>query len=52
MLLHGPGLVQSEKMLLGLDLFVVACTHHEYFYPERDVVWNSDQSPAWEGVPT
>jgi hypothetical protein len=35
---HGPGLVQSEKMLLGPGLFVLACAHHEYCYPERDVV--------------
>ena len=35
---HGPGLVQSEKMLLGPGVFVMACAHHEYFYPERDVM--------------
>ena len=27
---HGPGLVQSEKMLLGPGLFVMACAHHGF----------------------
>ena len=36
---HGPGLVQSEKMLLGPGVFVMACAHHEIVeIPERVVM--------------